>query len=58
MSRRLVVPLRLRMRVLAIVRERVLSAIVDYYGFDPTDDIQMTEPQELTDRIMAALFRR
>ena len=58
MPRRLVVPLRLRMRVLAIVRSRILGAIVEFFDVDPTDDIEMTQWQELTDRIMAALFRR
>lgn len=53
-----VVPARLRERVLAIVRSRILAAVVEYYDFDTTDDIAMTEPQELTDAIMKALFRR
>ena len=52
------VPLRLRMRVLAIVRSRILGAIVEFFDVDPTDGIEMTQWQELTDRIMAALFRR
>jgi hypothetical protein len=52
------VPRAVQVRVLGIVRARILAAVVDYYDFDPTDDIAMTEPQELTDHIMAGLFRR
>lgn len=46
----------LRGRMAVVIRSRVLRAIVDFYGFDPTDDIEMTEPQDLTDRIMLSLF--
>lgn len=48
----------LQRRIVAVIRARILAAIVDYYDFDPTDPIDMTEPLELTDRIMAALFKR
>lgn len=40
------------------VRAKILGALVEYDGVDPTDDIWMMEPQERTDAIMAALFAR
>ena len=52
------IPARLRERVLAIVRARILAANVDFDDVDPTDDIAMMDPQERTDAIMAALFKK
>ena len=52
------IPRRVRDRVLAIVRARILAANVEFDDVDPTDDIAMMDPQERTDAIMKALFRR
>jgi hypothetical protein len=50
---------RLRARLLAIVRSRILSAVAEFYGLEPDDEVGLAgEPQELTDAIMAALFTR
>jgi hypothetical protein len=54
-----VVPARLRARILAIARARILAAIAEFYGLDPDDEVGLAgEPQELTDAIMKSLFRR
>jgi hypothetical protein len=50
---------RLRLRLLARIRSRILAAVAEFYGLEPDDEVGLAgEPQELTDAIMKSLFRR